>query len=151
MDIRTRPAEEADWAELLAIESERFGDECYSRFFLRMAPVVLGDHLFVALSGDRIIGYSLAAADVRNQDDAWLLSIAVRANAAGEGVGSRLLGKTLESLKARGLGRVWLSVEPDSPAIRLYQRHGFVAGQLDANFFGVGHSRITMCLELRPS
>jgi ribosomal protein S18 acetylase RimI-like enzyme len=51
------------------------------------------------------------------------LSIAVRAGHRDAGIGSRLLAAVLDAVDAE---RVSLSVEPDNPARRLYERAGFV-------------------------
>jgi ribosomal protein S18 acetylase RimI-like enzyme len=53
------------------------------------------------------------------------LSIGVRASARGRGIGRRLIEHLLEEGRATGVVRVSLSVEPDNPARRLYERLGF--------------------------
>jgi ribosomal protein S18 acetylase RimI-like enzyme len=54
------------------------------------------------------------------------LSLAVVAQARGRGVGSTLLGGLLARARADGYEALSLSVEPDNPARRLYERHDFV-------------------------
>jgi ribosomal protein S18 acetylase RimI-like enzyme len=53
------------------------------------------------------------------------LSIAVAAGFRGRGVASELLRRLLDRARADGLRGVSLSVEPDNPARRLYERLGF--------------------------
>ena len=43
----------------------------------------------------------------------------------GRGYGAELLTSLLSQAKEDGYGAVSLSVEPDNPALALYQRHGF--------------------------
>jgi ribosomal protein S18 acetylase RimI-like enzyme len=53
------------------------------------------------------------------------LSIAVVPSRRGSGLGSELLEALLARARADGHGAISLSVEKGSPAIGLYQRHGF--------------------------
>ena len=55
------------------------------------------------------------------------LSVGVVPGWRGRGVGTRLLEALLAQARAQGLAAVSLSVEPDNPALRLYERFGFVA------------------------
>lgn len=59
-------------------------------------------------------------------EDTPELTIGVRADRRGRGVGTRLLAELQVAARAAGLGRVSLSVEPDNPARRVYERAGFV-------------------------
>ena len=53
------------------------------------------------------------------------LSIAVVPSRRGKGFGDELLEALLEQARNDGFKQVSLSVEPDNPALRLYERHGF--------------------------
>jgi ribosomal protein S18 acetylase RimI-like enzyme len=53
------------------------------------------------------------------------LTIAVVPSRRGKGLGRELLAKLLEQARAEGYEQISLSVEPDNPAIRLYEQHGF--------------------------
>lgn len=64
-------------------------------------------------------GYGWVAPDVPE------LSIAVIPEARGHGLGTGLIESVLETAAARGVERVSLSVDPRSPAHRLYRRLGF--------------------------
>lgn len=63
-------------------------------------------------------GYGFVAADIPE------LSIAVLPGQRGQGLGTRLLEAALAAARVRWRG-VSLSVAPDNPALRLYQRFGF--------------------------
>ena len=54
------------------------------------------------------------------------LTIAVVPSRRGRGLGEQLLSALLEQARADGYARISLSVEPDNPALRLYEQHGFV-------------------------
>ena len=64
-------------------------------------------------------GFGFVAADVPE------LAIGVRPAWRGRGVGTSLLAALLAAADDHGLARVSLSVEPDNPARRLYERFGF--------------------------
>jgi ribosomal protein S18 acetylase RimI-like enzyme len=53
------------------------------------------------------------------------LSIAIVPNKRGTGLGSELLDALLARARADGFDAISLSVEKDSPAVGLYERHGF--------------------------
>ncbi len=53
------------------------------------------------------------------------LSIAVVPSRRGKGYGEELLVALLAQAKRDGFTQISLSVEPDNPALRLYERHGF--------------------------
>jgi ribosomal protein S18 acetylase RimI-like enzyme len=65
-------------------------------------------------------GYGFVATDVPE------LSIGVGADERGHGVGTALLEELLAQARAAGHPAVSLSVDTDNPAVRLYERLGFV-------------------------
>ena len=70
------------------------------------------------------------------------LSIGVRAEYRGRGAGSALLDALLAAARAGGYAALSLSVEPDNPARRLYERFGFTQ-------VGVNGGAWTMRVRLR--
>lgn len=71
------------------------------------------------------------------------LSIGVRAEHRGKGAGTALISVLLDAARAHGIAAVSLSVDPDNPALRLYQRFGFVC-------VGASGGSWTMRLALPP-
>ena len=55
----------------------------------------------------------------------FILQVAVRQTAQGQGMGARLIREIIREFRRAGLTRVSLGVTLDSPAFRLYQRLGF--------------------------
>jgi ribosomal protein S18 acetylase RimI-like enzyme len=53
------------------------------------------------------------------------LAIAVVPSRRGRGIGHELLTGLLEQARKEGYGAISLSVEKDSPAVKLYERYGF--------------------------
>ena len=82
-------------------------------------------------------GYGFVAPDVPE------LSIGVVAHRRGEGIGRRLLEELAAEARRRGIARISLSVEPDNPAMALYERVGFVV-------VGGSGGAVTMVLETAP-
>jgi RimJ/RimL family protein N-acetyltransferase len=68
----------------------------------------------------------------------------------GQGIGRRLLERTLDAARAGGLSRVELTVREDNPAaIALYERAGFAAEGVQRNAFKVDgryHNLIMMAV-----
>jgi len=91
-----------------------------------------GDRLLVAVDGFQPVGaawYRLFKAEASGYGffDAQTpeLTIAVVPSRRGRGLGRELLEALLEQARADGYARVSLSVEPDNPALHLYEREGF--------------------------
>ena len=75
---------------------------------------------WIRLFTDDDHGYGFVAAEVPK------LSIGVSLDALGRGVGTALLAELLARAEAAGHRSISLSVETDNPAVRLYERCGFV-------------------------
>ncbi len=91
-----------------------------------------GDTAVVALEG----GFAVGAAWYRlftSQEPGYgfvdestpELAIAVVPSKRGRGIGERLLTALLERARAAGYESLSLSVEPENPSRKLYERHGF--------------------------
>jgi ribosomal protein S18 acetylase RimI-like enzyme len=74
------------------------------------------------------------------------LALAVRRDARRRGIGTALLAALLEEARERGFSALSLSVEPDNPARRIYERAGFLAWERASE----GGKGITMVLPLAP-
>lgn len=86
-----------------------------------------GASQFVALDGDRVVGWCDVFADwqptIRHRGT---LGMGVLAGWRGRGLGARLLAATLDDAHGKGLTRVELEVRVDNAAaIRLYEKTGF--------------------------
>jgi ribosomal protein S18 acetylase RimI-like enzyme len=72
------------------------------------------------------------------------LAIAVVPSRRGKGLGDELLSALLERARKDGFTQISLSVEPENPALRLYERHGF-------HKVGEYGGSSTMLADLQPS
>jgi ribosomal protein S18 acetylase RimI-like enzyme len=91
-----------------------------------------GDRLLVAIDGFQPVGaawYRLFPAGAPGygfvEAGTPELTIAVVPSRRGRGLGRELLEALLEQAREDGYAAVSLSVEPENPALHLYERHGF--------------------------
>jgi ribosomal protein S18 acetylase RimI-like enzyme len=91
-----------------------------------------GDNGLLAIEQFQPVGaawYRLFAADEPGygfvDEETPELTIAVVPSCRGRGLGEELLSELLDQARGEGYARVSLSVEPDNPALRLYEQHGF--------------------------
>jgi RimJ/RimL family protein N-acetyltransferase len=83
-----------------------------------------GIHLLL-LADERLVGHAFLAETSR--PDTLEYAVFVGAAARGRGLGSALNRLAVESARALGVGRIWLTVQPHNrAAIRSYERAGFV-------------------------
>jgi ribosomal-protein-alanine acetyltransferase len=110
---------------LTRLEAESFASDMLSRRsflrFMRSPSAVL----LVACRRNRMLGYAVLLLR-RGTRSARLYSIAVAADEAGHGVGSRLLDAAEAAARERKAIVVRLEVRADNPsAIRFYERRGY--------------------------
>lgn len=92
----------------------------------------IGDLGVVGFDGERPVGACWLRTLTRGDpgygwvaDDVPELTIAVIEEARSQGLGTILITAVLRSAQEQGVERVSLSVDPRSPALRLYERLGF--------------------------
>jgi ribosomal protein S18 acetylase RimI-like enzyme len=83
------------------------------------------DGLLVGAAWFRLYGPAERGEGIVAWPDTPELSIGVRSEVRGEGIGRRLLTALIAVAGAHGYPRLVLSVDPGNPATRLYQRGGF--------------------------
>lgn len=141
--LALRAAGRDDLGGVLAVEERVFGPHVYPDFFFRQAWDLWPSLLRVAVGGGTVRGYALGAR-AAEPELAWVLSLALDASCRGRGVGDALLGELLQAMRQLGCRRARLTVAPGNPALRLYQRHGFVVQGEEAGYFGPGEDRLLL-------
>ncbi len=132
----------ADLAGITAVEElsfvhagERFDADRVAYLIINPRSVVT-----VAMQGDQLLGWAAGIVWLRGREP-WgrIYALAVHPLARGQRLGQRLLHEMIESLRARGAGRIFLEVRTDNhPAIRLYESAGFRTCRLLHNYYGKG-------------
>jgi ribosomal protein S18 acetylase RimI-like enzyme len=97
---------------------------------------------FEAWSGGTLVGLVAVYLNDQEKRIAYITSVSVLQAWAGKGIVARLMSWCVEYSKASGMRQINLEVaEDNTPAIRLYENNGFVAGKANAPF-------VTMSLNL---
>lgn len=142
-----------DYGPLIpAANHERFRD--YYRWskrrrarFVTKMEALLADprsRAFVAVKGDDVLGYVLAAYEA--PDHLTLKGLFVRPRHQGQGVGASLMEYLLSRIAAGTNVRLSV-VQHNSPAIRLYERFGFRFNSYEARrFYGARQQRMMLML-----
>ena len=79
---------------------------------------------FVAMDGDRVIGY-IGSQSVLGEAD--MMNVAVSEEFRGKGIGEKLVVSLIDGLKENDVYRLTLEVRvSNTPAIKLYEKLGFI-------------------------
>lgn len=150
LPVETRIGLAADLAAIARIEErsfdnpgERFGERRIS--YLLHSPRVV---VRVAEIDGKVVGWICGFAVPRSSMP-WgrVYALAVDPSARGRKIGARLLQEIIEILRRQGAGRIFLEVRADNhPAMRLYEKFGFVLYRQLANYYGHGHPALRMTL-----
>jgi lactoylglutathione lyase len=117
---------EASSADVPAMERSRYGDPDVGHADARMAAYLEGRHhpqqalpprtAFIALDGHDVVGYIMGHATTRFGCDGEVQHLYVAARCRRRGVAARLLQRLASWFAARGIDRVCVDVDIDSPA-----------------------------------
>ena len=90
---------------------------------------------FEAWSGGTLVGLVAAYSNDQEKRIAHITSVSVLKEWTGNGVATRLVGQCVERAKASGMQQIGLEVAQDNTlAIKLYEKSGFVAGEVTGAF-----------------
>ena len=105
--------------------------------YLHRRPSVV---FLVAEQGGRVVGDGIALVrQHRSGPSGRVYSLAVDPGSRGQKIGRRVLGAMIDTLKARGVRRVYLEVEQENEsAIALYQGFGFRQTRTLTDYYGPG-------------
>jgi ribosomal-protein-alanine N-acetyltransferase len=108
-----------------------------------------GVWLSIARQGDRVVGFALARAVLR---EAELLLLAVSRGDQGQGIGAMLIERFLTVARQKGVEAVHLEVRDGNPALELYRRAGFREVGRRRNYYSGSDGRLFDALTLsRPA
>ncbi|MDA8106810.1 MAG: GNAT family N-acetyltransferase [Nitrospiraceae bacterium] len=90
---------------------------------------------FEAWSGDKLLGLIAAYCNDRDSRIAYITSVSILQDYVGKGISNRLMNQCVEYAKAADMRQISLEVAVNNkPAIKLYEKSGFVAGKSDTSF-----------------
>ena len=125
-----RAFRETDLPAVARMEKEIFSDPWTEESFRDGGP---DERILLSEDGGEITGY-LAGRFIG--DVAELLKLAVSKELQRAGTGSALLSAFITEAKERGCETLWLEVrESNLPAIRLYEKHGFVRNGFRRDYY----------------
>lgn len=142
-----RAATTDDLDELMALETEIYPDDAWSREVMASELSNPHGHYLAAVDDDgAIVGYAGLLAPIgTGQGDVQTVTVAP--GARRQGLGRLLMGKLLDEARRRGAEELFLEVRVgNEPALTLYRDLGFEELGVRKNYYGHGVDAITMKL-----
>jgi ribosomal-protein-alanine N-acetyltransferase len=129
--------------EVLEIERRTFEKkEVFPKEYLLELSKKWPEGFLVAKLDGEILGYIIGE---KNMDSGIIISIAVKKDLRGKGIGRKLTEKLLENFKKEGISVVFLHVrEENKEAINFYRALGFKIRELVENYYSNGENAYLM-------
>jgi len=145
MNFSIRTYKDDDFPAVTALEESGLHEPYRSAVFIRQMAEVCSETFLVAVLEDGAIGYSIGTTVQHTPVEAWILRIGVREDQRRRGAGTALLAAILDIFYTHYVQTIRLSVSPgNQPALRLYEKQGFVQEKFVQAYFGPGEDRIIM-------
>jgi [ribosomal protein S18]-alanine N-acetyltransferase len=155
-DYLVRGCERDDVQTVIRINEETL-PEHYSDFFYYEILSEFPEGFLVAEIGGAVVGYVMARIEygfshlkkLGLSRKGHIVSVAVREQHRGQGIGSLLMGKAQEAMSAKGATECYLEVRvSNTEAINLYQKLGYrTSGRLEA-YYKDGEAALVMATPL---
>jgi len=117
----------SDWPKERRVVLEAILKDAFEGWYLYHARWKLADaeNVLVASEGEVPVGLSIL--ELLDHKAGYVFYIAVRSKARRRGIGSLLLGNSIDFFRSRGCVRVFASVEKDNePSKKLFESKGFL-------------------------
>ena len=93
---------------------------------------------FEAWSDGTLIGLVAVYCNDQEKRIAYITSVSMLREWTGKGIAARLISRCIEHARASGMRQIDLEVESNNaPAIKLYEKNGFIAGKANPPFIGM--------------
>ncbi len=142
--VLIRPFEPRDSSDIIRIDAESFKTQnpTYDLFVY----LAYGSEIIVADIGAMVVGYVVL---VYREEEAKIMSIAVKKEFRRRGIGKMLLREAIKKAREKGAKRLLLEVRVSNVAAQeLYKKFGFrVAGVIES-YYSDGESAYLMNLDL---
>jgi ribosomal-protein-alanine N-acetyltransferase len=138
---RLRPVVLDDLPAVERLEKEVFLDLAYSMPYLRSLYDLFSSTWFVADDNGELAGYAVVGIS-SDKRTSWLLGLAVSDRYRRQGLGGRLMGKTLQTMMDADITDAFLTVRPhNDPARRIYHNFEFTLLRTERNYYGNNEPR----------
>jgi ribosomal protein S18 acetylase RimI-like enzyme len=145
MNFSIRTYKDDDFPAVTALEESGLHEPYRSAVFIGQMAEICSDTFLVAVLEDGAIGYTIGTIVQHTPVEAWILRIGVREDQRRMGAGTALLAAVMDALYTHHVQTIRLSVSPgNTPALRLYNKQGFVQEKFIQAYFGPGEDRIIM-------
>jgi len=144
ISVAVRDYRTSDYRDVLEIDKEAFAPQnaTYDLYIY----LTYGSDVLVADIGGKIVGY---AASMEMGSEAKIMSIAVRKEYRGLGIGSKLLDEVIKRCKERGKAQLFLEVRVSNKiAQQLYKKKGFRIIDIIPAYYNDGEDAYVMALNL---
>ncbi|WP_425060282.1 Mycothiol acetyltransferase [Sporomusa carbonis] len=133
---------------LVQLETEAFGIGGLNEWHL--VPLIRHGRVYIARKNFEVIGLVQYMLDWQIPRRAYMFGVSVAKEVRGQGVGTKLIDKSLRELAGENIEEVELTVDPDNVvAVRVYEgKFGFVATDFRVDEYGAGEKRMAMTLSL---
>ena len=114
----------------------------FSRATMRRLIADPDSATWIAEEQDQMVGFAIVYwSHTPGQPLAYIQTLEVAPTQRNRGVARELLRRVEESAKSAGAHIIWLHVaESNAPAIRLYERHGYIQQGREPDFYAKGIS-----------
>lgn len=136
-----------DFSALYAIEVACFQPPLrFSRSYIRRHLLEPNSAAWVAEDGGQLCGFGIAEWTAQQaRVVAYILTLEVVAEGRRRGVGGELLQRMEKSASEAGAGEIRLHVDAgNAAAVRLYERHAYVAQGREADYYGRGRPALIL-------
>jgi ribosomal-protein-alanine N-acetyltransferase len=145
--VAIRTFQPQDFQQVMEIEREAFNEHnpyLYMQFYESNA-----DTFLVATKGENILGFVVG---LKIEGIGKIFSIAVHKNHRRTGIGRMLLNAITLTFQNKRIKEIYLEVrESNYPALRFYEKHGFMPIMIQPAYYIDGENAIIMKKNLLPS